>query len=113
MRQRRGSTWLVAENHRFRPSVRAIEALLERGDLGVLKRIRINVMGRTALAPGDWRAQAESMGGGPFIDGGIHRVNVMLTYGGGGARHVSFVLEAHRAAESGESRRLPRPADLP
>ena len=73
---------LVAENHRFRPSVNAIRAMLDAGDLGTLKWIRINVMSRNVLAASDWRADASTMGGGPLIDGGIHWVNVMLTYGG-------------------------------
>lgn len=79
---------LVAENHRFRPSVRAIALMVDAGDLGTLKWIRINIMGRTALRPDEWRADAKSMGGGPLIDGGIHWANVLLTYGGGNAEYV-------------------------
>ena len=80
-----GRKLLVGENHRFRPSVRAVEKIIANGDLGTLKMIRMNIMTSRKLSANEWRSQPGQMGGGPLIDGGIHWVNVLLTYGGGSA----------------------------
>ena len=90
-----GRHLLVAENYRFLPSVRKVQSILDAGDLGTLKWIRINVMGRRTIKQDEWRAQEVSMGGGPFIDGGIHWVNVLLTYSGGNTVSV-FAQKASR-----------------
>lgn len=79
---------LVAENHRFRPSVRVIERHLAAGDLGQLKWVRMHLLSKRRLRPDEWRADAGAMGGGAFIDGGIHWVNQLLTYLGGAALKV-------------------------
>ena len=70
---------LVAENHRYRPNVRAIERLVESGTLGVIKVIRMTILRMRRLRPEEWRAIRNQMGGGPLIDSGIHWVNVLLT----------------------------------
>jgi len=72
---------LVAENHRYRPHIRYLEQVIQSGDLGVIKMIRMNVMRKHQLNDFEWRARPEQMGGGPFIDGGIHWVNALLTLG--------------------------------
>jgi len=80
---------LVAENHRYRPHIRYLERLIQSQELGVLKMIRMNVMRKHQFKPHEWRAHAEKMGGGSLIDGGIHWINALLTFGGGEVRHVS------------------------
>ncbi|HEY6112430.1 MAG TPA: Gfo/Idh/MocA family oxidoreductase [Chthoniobacterales bacterium] len=81
--KRVGRHVLVAENHRYRPNVMALERIVRSGDLGQIKLIRINVLRRHELKQNDWRADRDCMGGGIFIDAGIHWVNVLLTLGRG------------------------------
>lgn len=92
---RAGRHLLVAENYRFRPSVRAVLPLVESGALGTLKYIRMAVMNCKEPGAGQWRARLEHMGGGPFIDGGIHWVHLLLTYGGGQALRLFAQQSAH------------------
>lgn len=72
---------LVAENHRYRPNVVRLERLVNSGELGVIKVIRIHIMRMHEFKQEEWRAVRDQMGGGPLIDGGIHWVNVLLTLG--------------------------------
>jgi predicted dehydrogenase len=77
--RRTGCHVLVAENHRYRPNVMAIERILRGGTLGTIKLIRINVLRQHEFKPDDWRADRDCMGGGVLIDAGIHWVNVLMT----------------------------------
>ena len=72
---------LVAENHRYRPHIRYLEYLIQSGELGVVKMIRMNVMRKHKFEQNEWRAKPNQMGGGPLIDGGIHWINALLTLG--------------------------------
>jgi predicted dehydrogenase len=81
--KRTGRHVFVAENHRYRPHVLALERIVRSGDLGVIKLIRINVLRHQQFAQNEWRADRDCMGGGIFIDAGIHWVNVLLTLGQG------------------------------
>jgi len=81
--KRIGRRVLVAENHRYRPNVMAIERIVRSGDLGVIKLIRINLLRQHQFKDEEWRANRECMGGGILIDAGIHWINVLLTLGGG------------------------------
>ena len=81
--KRTGRHVLVAENHRYRPNVMAIERNVRGGTLGTVKFIRINVLRQHEFKQDDWRAHRERMGGGILIDAGIHWVNVLMTLGQG------------------------------
>jgi predicted dehydrogenase len=81
--KRTGRHVLVAENHRYRPNVMAIERIVRGGTLGTIKFIRINVLRKHELKQGGWRASRDCMGGGVLIDAGIHWVNVLMTLGQG------------------------------
>ena len=70
---------LVAENHRYRPNVMRLERIVNSGELGVIKVIRIQIMRMRRFRQEEWRAIGDQMGGGPLIDAGIHWVNVLLT----------------------------------
>ena len=74
---------VVAENHRYRPNVMALERIVRSGDLGLIKLIRINVLRQHEFKQNDWRADRDCMGGGILIDAGIHWINVLLTLGRG------------------------------
>lgn len=81
--QQAGKHLMVSENHRFRPSVIAVESLIKKGVIGIPKLIRMNIIRHRLFKDNEWRMDKNSMGGGPLLDGGIHWVNVLLTYGGG------------------------------
>jgi len=73
---------LVAENHHYRPHVRRMAEIARSGRLGRIKLIRIHVLRNRSFKPAEWRADASEMGGGAFVDGGIHWVNALLTLAG-------------------------------
>lgn len=81
----------VAENHRYHPHVRWLEALIQRGQLGALRLIRLNFLTSLGFREGEWRGSLATMGGGVLIDGGIHWVNTLLTLGGGDSVDVTAV----------------------
>jgi predicted dehydrogenase len=77
---RAGVKLMVAENYRFLPPVARVTELLKEGAHGELRLVQVyNEDYRKS--PG-WRASAESRGGGVFIDGGIHGVDILVNVGG-------------------------------
>jgi predicted dehydrogenase len=75
-----GVKLMVAENYRFLPTVARVNQLLDEGAYGELRLIQVyNEDFRES--PG-WRASVESRGGGVFIDGGIHGVDILVNVGG-------------------------------
>ena len=76
-----GVKLMVAENYRFLPTVQKCKELLTRGDVGGLRLIQAQVEHYRAPSE-EWRSSADLRGGGGFIDGGIHVVDVMLNLGG-------------------------------
>ena len=75
-----GVKLMVAENYRFLPAVQRCKDIIKQGYIGKLRLIQIQVEGYRAAT--DWRASAEITGGGAFIDGGIHFVNLLVNLGG-------------------------------
>ena len=75
-----GVKLMVAENYRFLPSIRRSADLIARGVIGELRLIRIHVDGYAEYT--DWRTELDKKGGGVFIDGGIHYVDVLVNLGG-------------------------------
>ncbi len=70
--------FMVAENWYFDPAVwKAVELVKELGNVHTII-VRSTNYGR----PGGWRRVKELMGGGAFIDGGIHFVDTLLNIGG-------------------------------
>ena len=85
MRMRRacadaGVKLMVAENHRFLPTVVRAKELLDSGDIGDLRAVNMTCdwFGDT----GGWRNSLETAGGGSFIDAGIHYVDTLVHVGG-------------------------------
>lgn len=79
----RGVTLMVAENYRFIPSLDKSLSVMKAGKetgIGRLRSIRIIVEGYSE--PRDWRRSLQRTGGGVFIDGGIHFVNLLISLGG-------------------------------
>ena len=75
-----GVKLMVAENYRFLPTVAKCKELLAEGRIGDLRLIRIHSDGYAKFT--SWRADADQRGGGGFIDGGIHAVDLLVNLGG-------------------------------
>ena len=75
-----GVKLMVAENYRFNPAVEECKRIIDEGRIGELRLIQIQSEGYSA--PTEWRTNAEMTGGGVFIDGGIHAIDILLNVGG-------------------------------
>ena len=74
-----GVKLMVAENYRFLPSVVKCKQLMSLGLIGDLRLIQIRKEGYSE--PPGWRRSATRTGGGVFIDGGIHAVDMLVNLG--------------------------------
>ena len=79
-----GIKLMIAENYRFLPAVAKAKEIMaqEAGGnaIGKLGRIEMRLQGYRE--PTEWRRSLEMVGGGTFIDGGIHLVDMMVNLGG-------------------------------
>lgn len=75
-----GAPCMVAENYFFKPVVRVLRQHLDRGDVGDVLFIEVNRTKRQRVA--GWRSDADMMGGGALLEGGVHWVNLMSSLGG-------------------------------
>lgn len=71
---------MVAENFRFKPSVRKASRLIRSGVVGRVKYVRVKSSGYGKQ--GGWRSDLARMGGGALLDGGIHWVDTVLCWAG-------------------------------
>ena len=71
---------MIAENYRFLPGVDRAKELMAAGEIGDLTAI--NIRHRGFYRPSGWRRSRKRTGGGVFIDGGIHPVDIMVNVGG-------------------------------
>lgn len=71
---------MVAENYYFKPLTRVLRYHIQRGDIGHPMFIELKRVGRSKTS--GWRTDAEMMGGGALLEGGIHWVNLMRSIGG-------------------------------
>jgi len=71
---------MVAENYFFKPLVRVVRSYVERGDVGHPKFVELNRAGSSKVK--GWRADADMMGGGALLEGGVHWVNLLTSLGG-------------------------------
>ena len=75
-----GVQLMVAENHRFMPTVVKARELINSGAVGTLRFIQIQE--ESIFSAESWRTISETMGGGVLIDGGIHSVDVLIDLAG-------------------------------
>ena len=75
-----GVKLMVAENHRFLPTVVRAKELLDSGDIGDLRAVNMicDWFGDT----GGWRNSLDTAGGGSFMDAGIHYADTLVLLGG-------------------------------
>ena len=74
--QRANVTLMVAENYRFMAVVRRAKELIDNGALGELRLIQLQE--EYGFQPSQWRTSRELNGGGVLIDGGIHKIDILL-----------------------------------
>ena len=75
-----GVTLMIAENHRFLPTVALAKQMVEDGAIGRVRYVQAHA--ESYDVPGGWRADPELAGGGMLIDGGVHYVNHLVYLGG-------------------------------
>ena len=76
---------MVAEHHRYIPSVLKAKELIDDGSLGEIFLIRCNLFSNDRQSwplQKDWRSDNEKRGGGVLLSDGVHRINVLRTLGG-------------------------------
>ena len=75
-----GAMCMVAENYFFKPIIPALRHHIDRGDIGDVIFIELNKTGK--IRNTGWRTDAEMMGGGALLEGGVHWVNLLLEIAG-------------------------------
>ena len=75
-----GVRLMVAENYRFIPAVSRCKELIGQNAIGDLRMVQIQDEGYSQTT--GWRTDIEARGGGAFIDGGIHSVDLLVNIGG-------------------------------
>jgi predicted dehydrogenase len=71
---------MVAENYFFKPLVKVLRHHIDRGDIGKPMFLELNRAGGNKVS--GWRSDAEMMGGGALLEGGVHWVNLLASIGG-------------------------------
>ena len=97
--RRAGVTLMVAENYRFMAAVRRAKELIDSGALGSLRLVQLQE--EAAMVTAQWRREPDLNGGGVFIDGGIHKVDI-LVYLAGMPQQV-FAASLPRGPHAGEA----------
>lgn len=80
---------MVAENYLFKPMVTVLRELVDRGEIGRPVLLELNRTNRSVVR--GWRADAELMGGGALLEGGVHWVNYLTSLAGSEVREVLAV----------------------
>jgi predicted dehydrogenase len=80
---------MVAENYHFKPLINVLRQHITRGDVGDVLFVEVNRAGTSTIR--GWRADAEMMGGGALLEGGVHWMNLLVNIGG----KVDTVVAAH------------------
>lgn len=70
-----GKQVLVAENYAYKPLTRVLCRLLEAGEIGATRLVRLSALKYQATP--DWRGSAELAGGGALFEGGVHWINLL------------------------------------
>lgn len=70
---------MVAENYFYKPLARLLREVIARGDVGDVRFIQLNALKRQA--PGGWRDDPATAGGGALFEGGIHWISLLANIG--------------------------------
>ena len=71
---------MIAENYRYLPKIKSVKEILYSGVIGEM--ISIEIESKDYGPVYGWRLDKDSTGGGRFIDGGIHYIDILLNLGG-------------------------------
>ena len=71
---------MIAENYQFMPVNIAAKQIIQSGRLGEIRQVDINCVIRSDFSEWTWRNDIKRSGGGRFIDGGIHYVNLLINF---------------------------------
>ncbi len=77
---RYGVRCTVAENYMYKKFITRISESVQKGLIGRPLFVEINKYNRDAVS--GWRTDAELMGGGALLEGGVHWVNLLVSIGG-------------------------------
>jgi len=69
---------MIAENFQFMPVNLAAKKIVQSGRLGKIRQVDIYCVIRSHFQEWTWRNDIKRCGGGRFIDGGIHYVNLLI-----------------------------------
>lgn len=75
-----GIPLIIAENYPYKVPIGAVRRMVRSGALGDLKHISLTYT--RYIEPTGWRTDAEQMGGGALIDGGIHMISALTNIAG-------------------------------
>lgn len=78
--ERAGVMMMIAENFRFDPAVGKARELIDDGAVGAVRFVEVRSEGMDGVT--GWRLSRSRTGGGRFIDGGIHCVDILRYLGG-------------------------------
>ena len=98
-KERFGTKFMVAECWRFYPPAVKAAQLIEEGVLGEPFLVQANTF--AYYVPSGWRRKLDEMGGGAFLDRGIHFVHMTIWLGGGDVEAV-FARTTHRTVREME-----------
>ena len=78
--RRAGVTLMVAENYRYMSAARHAKELVDSGAVGGLRLVQLQE--EALMVPSQWRSKSHLNGGGLLIDGGIHKVDMLVYLAG-------------------------------
>ncbi len=71
---------VVAENYHYKPFIKIVREHIENGLIGDVLFIELNKTNKDEIS--GWRTDAEIMGGGALLEGGVHWINALLSLAG-------------------------------
>ncbi len=77
---------VVAENYYYKPIIKKIRDVIEKGYIGDLLLIEVNKTNRDKIT--GWREDMEMMGGGALLEGGVHWLNFLTSLAGSSPTEV-------------------------
>lgn len=94
---RAGVVFHPVHNWKYSEAFRHVADVLARGDLGLVRRVRLQTdRNGWAASDGDWRAQSSIAGGGILVDHGWHNFYLLLAIAGATPRRVLATTEKRR-----------------
>ncbi|MBX8632934.1 MAG: Gfo/Idh/MocA family oxidoreductase [Candidatus Thermoplasmatota archaeon] len=92
--------FMVLENYFFEPPVKKACDLINEGRIGKVRGIRFTKIKRVDPTP--WGCSQELMGGGSFVDDGIHLADAFLNVGGDCVEVSAMRFNLHHSEMAGE-----------